>query len=325
MKNWVLFTGDRWAVAAAQMAGVMTALVVAGHVATGPGVQSLVAEDPVQTLFQALVAGIVTGVTLVLTVNQLVLSQELGSLSDQWGRLKGAMSYREDVDEFVDPGAGASPAEPAAFLASLVREVGERGRDLADLPGGADLQEERSAIARYGRLVEERARQVAERLDGREFGDFGMLWAALHYDYSRQIQEGRGLLRDAGGETAGDVRSDLEAIVQGLVLFGSAREHFKTLYFQRDLIDLSRGLLALALPALVVAALVLLYFDPSAHPWRLLGVPGAVWILSLAFSIAVAPFVLLLSFILRISTVTRRTLAAGPFVLHPDEGRGGSI
>lgn len=166
---------------------------------------------------------------------------------------------------------------------------------------------------------------MTRRLSGRTFGDFDMLWAALHYDYSRQIHEGRGLLQAPGAELAKDVRDGLDEIVRGLVLFGTVREHFKTLYFQRDLIDLSRAMLALALPALVVAVLMLLFYEPAAYPGRLLGVDFAVWAVSVATVIAVAPFALLLSFILRIATVARRTLAAGPFVLHPDQEAGGSL
>ena len=313
--------------AGVQLAAVVVVLAAVGMAVTEPGLEALAAEDPIQTLFQALVAGIITGVTLVLTVNQLVLSQEFGALADQRGRLQGAMDYREDADDYI--GSGASPAEPSSFLVELVERIGERARSLADgaeisvePPGSEEVDE---AVTEYSDSVSRRAREVADRLQGQTFGDFGMLWAALHYDYSRQIQVGRELLRDPDRQLAAGDRAELEAIVRGLVLFGSAREHFKTLYFERDLIDLSRGLLALALPALIVASLVLLYFDPMAFPEPWLGIPGAVWIVSLAVAASVAPFVLLLSYILRIATVTRRTLAAGPFVLHPQQDHGGSI
>ncbi len=324
MKTWLLLTGNRWAVAGLQLGAALAVMLAVGAVAA-PGLESLVAEDPVQTLFQALVAGIITGVTLVLAVNQLVLSQELGSLGDQRDRLEGAMDYREDADDYTGP--GASPAVPAGFLVELVESVGERERSIVRaVEGNGDGgSPDDGKVAEYGDRVAERAAAVAGRLEGRSFGDFGMLWAALHYDYSRQIQDGRSLLRDPDRDLPAEVREELEAVVQGLVLFGSAREHFKTLYFQRDLIDLSRGMLALALPALLAAVLVLLYFDPAAFPGETLRIPGSVWIVSLAIAVAVAPFVLLLSYILRIATVTRRTLAAGPFVLHPDQGRGGSL
>lgn len=303
---------------------MLAVLLVAGALVAGPGAGPLSAGDPVETLFQALVTAIITGVTLVLTVNQLVLSQELGSLVDQRNRLQGAMEYREDADDFV--GGGVSPAEPGAFLQHLVRSIGRRGSRLAeavDRPaggGGAD------AVGDYAESVAERAQSVLDRLSGRHFRDFGMLWAALHYDYSRQIQQGRSLLEDPDADLPGQAREGVREIVRGLILFGSVREHFKTLYFERDLIDLSRALLALAVPALIVAVLVLLYFDAGAFPaGTILGVSGAVWTVSVATTVALAPFALLLSFILRIATVTRRTMAAGPFVLHPEQETGGTF
>lgn len=302
---------------------MLAVLLVVGAVVAAPGTGALSAGDPVETLFQALVTAIITGVTLVLTVNQLVLSQELGSLADQRDRLQGAMEYREDADEFVE--GGVSPAEPGAFLQYLVTSIGRRGSRLAeavDRAAGGEGADATSA-ADYARSVAERAQSVLDRLSGRHFGDFGMLWAALHYDYSRQIQEGRSLLEDPDADLPGQAREGVREIVRGLILFASVREHFKTLYFERDLIDLSRALLALAVPALIVAVLVLLYFDAGAFPPdTILGASGAVWTVSVATTVAVAPFALLLSFILRIATVARRTLAAGPFVLHPEQETG---
>lgn len=267
-------------------------------------------------------AGIITGVTLVLTVNQLVLSQELGSLADQRDRLRGAMEYRTDVDDFI--GEGASPAEPTAFLRSLVAGIGDRGRKLSE-EHGSPGEGAAGEAAEFGASVAERADTVVERLYGSRFGDFDMLWAALHYNYSRQIQEGQSLLADDDRELSSDLRDRIEAIVRGLMHFGSAREHFKTLYFQRDLLGLSRALLGLALPALAVATLTLLYYTPAAFAGSILGSPGPVWAVSLAVVVSVAPFAVLLSYVLRIATVTLRTLAAGPFVLHPGRETGESF
>ena len=84
------------------LAAILAALLLVGSAAAGPGVAPLVGGDAVETLFQALVTAIITGVTLVLAVNQLVLSQELGSLADQRDRLRGALDYREDADDFVE-------------------------------------------------------------------------------------------------------------------------------------------------------------------------------------------------------------------------------
>jgi hypothetical protein len=115
-----------------------------------------------------------------------------------------------------------------------------------------------------------------------------------------------------------------ERLTDVLQLFAPAREHFKTLYFQWELTDLSRGMLYTALPALVVSITALLYLDQaSAAPGATLGVENVIWLLAAAASVAMLPFIVLLSYILRIATIAKRTLAMGPFVLRADERTGG--
>jgi hypothetical protein len=71
-----------------------------------------------------------------------------------------------------------------------------------------------------------------------------------------------------------------------------------------------------ALPALVVASAMVVYYDARALPGATLGISNDVLATSAAVTVASTPFVLLLSYILRIATVAKRTLAIGPFVLR---------
>nr|MCH7662101.1 hypothetical protein [Euryarchaeota archaeon] len=98
-----------------------------------------------------------------------------------------------------------------------------------------------------------------------------------------------------------------------------AREHFKTLYFQWELINLSRAILYAAVPALVVVAGMLMYVDVDAVSGATMGVDNLVLLTSGAFTISLIPFVILLTYILRIATVAQRTLAMGPFILRESE------
>ena len=50
-----------------------------------------------------------------------------------------------------------------------------------------------------------------------------------------------------------------------------------------------------------------------------LGVDNLLWLVSGAVSLALVPFMLLLSYILRIATVAKRTLAIGPFILRESD------
>ncbi|WP_336365072.1 hypothetical protein [Halalkalicoccus salilacus] len=105
-------------------------------------------------------------------------------------------------------------------------------------------------------------------------------------------------------------------MIEILKLFGPAREHFKTLYFEWELVNLSNALLYISVPVLIIIGLVLMYLGPGAVPGTFLGVDNLTWVAAAAYTIELAPFVVLLSYILRIGTMAKRTLAIGPFILR---------
>ena len=130
----------------------------------------------------------------------------------------------------------------------------------------------------------------------------------------------------ADAESIRELRDALDSVVAALTLFGPAREHVKTLYFQWELVDLSRAMLYSAVPALLVATNTLLFHGTlGSVSGATLGIAHYVWIVALAASIALAPFAILLSFVLRIGTIAKRTLSIGPFILRTtgDEVGGG--
>ena len=72
-----------------------------------------------------------------------------------------------------------------------------------------------------------------------------------------------------------------------------------------------------AVPALVVILGGILCADnPGSIPGTTFGVANVVWVANAASTVALLPFVLLLSFVLRIATVAKRTLSIGPFILR---------
>ncbi|WP_340102140.1 hypothetical protein [Salinibaculum salinum] len=312
-KLWVLLNADRWLVTAGVLAGFFAVLVLISAFAPVPLRTVLGQSDPNETLFQALVTAIITGVTLVVTITQLVLSQELGAAGDQRERMEGAMQFRADVASVVD--APVSPPEPASFLQSLVDATRARAEELA--AAVEDNDDVRGQVASYTDGLEANAAHVQERLGDAEFGTFGVLHAALDYNYSWKIYEGKRLRAEYEGSLSEEAVEALDELLETLRLFGPAREHIKTLYFQWELINLSRSILYAAMPALVVAIGGVLFLDaPGTVTGITLGVDNLVWVVSAATTIALAPFVILLAYVLRIATIAKRTLAIGPFVLR---------
>jgi hypothetical protein len=304
--RWVLLDGHRFTVAGLVLAGLFVSLLAVG-LADPVGLGEPAGNgDPVETLFQALLSATVTGVTLVVTINQLVLSQELGALGDQRERMAGAMAFRRDVEDVI--AEDVAPATPAGFLRALVEAVRTHAAALDDaVAAGAPARE---AVEDYVADLDRTAAGVSEALDGAEFGTFEVVHAALDLDYSRQLHRARELRAGDAGAPDDEAQEALTALVEVLELYGPAREHLKTLYFQSALIELSRVVLYAALPALSVAAAMVLYVDVPA------GSTLGVAVVAAAATVTLAPFALLLSYVLQVVTVAKRTLAIGPFLLR---------
>ncbi|PSQ13980.1 hypothetical protein BRC99_03425 [Halobacteriales archaeon QS_7_69_60] len=289
------------------LVGVFVGIVGASLVIDGAAV-TLVTGDPVATAFQSLIGATVTGVTLVLTLNQLVLSQELGALDDQYDRMEGAMTFREEVGDLIGE---TPPAEPSAFLCVLIEAIADRARAVGEAVDDGDEDAQHLVDVTTGN-----ADAVLDRLDGAEFGEFEVVQRSLDFNYSWKLYATNRLTDERRSEEAQEALEDLS---EALGLFGPAREHFKTLYFQSELINLSRTVLNVSVPSLVTATAFTLLFDPKNYPGTVLGLDVAVLLVAAAAAIAVAPFAVLLAYILRIATITRRTLAIGPFVLRDSE------
>ncbi|MEA5389487.1 hypothetical protein VB773_22445 [Haloarculaceae archaeon H-GB2-1] len=159
--------------------------------------------------------------------------------------------------------------------------------------------------------------EVERKLDGAQFGTFDVISAILDFNYSYNIYEARRLRSAAGDDLSSESADRLDSLLTELQLFGPAREHFKTLYFQWELIGLSRAMLYTAMPALTTAVAMILFFDTAGSlPGVTLGVGNILWLVLGAAMLSITPFVLLVSYILRIATIARRTLAMGPFILR---------
>jgi hypothetical protein len=314
LKVWLLVEANRLFVVGVLLALVLGALLVAAY-ATPNGLGRLSASDPVETTFQAFIGATITGVTLVLTLTQLVLSQELGAVSDQQERMQGAMEFRKDAESLF--GDAAPPPAPAGFLRRLIEETESRAQALKD----AVPDDGPTPAGTVAQMTIENASGVRDELQDAQFGTFEVLSAALNFNYSWKLYAARRLASESKSTLSEEAHEALEGLIEALELFGPTREHFKTLYFQWELVDLSRVILTAALPALVVSVYMVLYFDPSTVQGNVLGAPIAALAVSGAVVVAVLPFTVLLSYILRIATVAKRTLSIGPFVLRTRENR----
>ncbi|MFC7202181.1 hypothetical protein ACFQJC_01530 [Haloferax namakaokahaiae] len=316
LKLRVYLQANRWLVAVAPLVVIFCSILAIGvfdPTAFPSGVQS---SDPIETLGQGLLTSIVTGVTLVVTINQLVLSQELGPLGDQRDRMEGELDFRNTVSELID--APVAPPEPSAFLRSLTEAIEARAEALIEAVEDEPDSETKSRLTTFASEVSENANAVSGRLEGKQFGTFDVISAALDLNYSWKLYQAA-RLRNTSDDVSDATNDALAALSDALKLFGPAREHIKTLYFRWELVNLSRSMFYAALPALVVSISAILFLDDSSVvTGSTLGFSNLLIVTAFVSAVSLAPFAILAAYVLRIATVAKRTLSIGPFVLRTE-------
>jgi len=316
LKMWFLLTGNRLAVAAVILL-VGWAILVALAVVGPSSMRKLVTTQLAGGLFSSVLIAVVTTVTLVLTVSQLILSEEIRPLGEERAEMDEELTFKQNVEEFIS--GPVSPPGPASFAQELVEAVRANVRELEAAVEESPSDEGVAEIRRFAETVEDHSDAVAERLEDREFGGFQVLEPVLDYNYAWKLFAARDLRNTYADAHGDDVEAAFAGVVGALGLFGPAREFFKSLYFQWEIIDVSRTVLYSSIPPLAIVSYMNLAFDPSAVPGWWFGLSGAFLFTSLAFGVALSPFAVLLAYLLRVLTVVRRTLAVGPFILRDTE------
>lgn len=301
---WLFLEGDRRAVAAAIALLVVVGfggLVAGGVLAVGP-------SSSVAGVFgSGLTAGVVTLLTIALSINQLILSRVFGSPNQLVDRLDGARDLRARVEDLA--GEPSSPNDPAAFLSLLAATLSDRataalratGRSEGEPPPAVTAAME--DIAAYGRSLDgtvEPEEPVADVLGAITGTEYAMNMAAVGH-----------LRSEHGAALSGDTRAELRAVEELLESVAVVRQFFKTIALQQDFATLSRLLVYSGLVALLASvSLTLVYRTGSVT----LPPPTLRVVVPLAFGVVVTPLALFAAYILRAATVAHRTVSVGPFV-----------
>jgi len=316
LRLWLLLGANRLHVAVGLTLAVFVAFVVSVTLLHPPFARQIESGDTIETMFSTMISVIVTGTTLVVTIGQLVLSQENGPLGDQRERMANAMDFRDFTEELIGT---PSPADPSQFLGELIGVTKRRVEQLRDSVEDSENEQLREEVDEFADSVSGNADEVRDQLEGASFGSFDVLFAALNYNYSWKIYQVERIAADHGDSLSEEGTTALEELKTALSLFGPAREHVKTLYFQWALIDLSQWILYTAIPALAVAGIMLAVVDAGTFPGRSLWFDHVVLVVGGAFALTLAPFMLFVSYVLRIVTVAKRTLAIEPLILRDSQ------
>ncbi|PSP54716.1 hypothetical protein BRC82_09280 [Halobacteriales archaeon QS_1_67_19] len=302
-RRWVLLDGNRHLLAAGLSLAIFAACATLGSA----GLIPVTDPDTATGFVGAVVGGTLPFITIVLAINQLVLSQELGWTGELSDRFEAMASFRRRVEEWTD--AAVSPAAPADFLRLIVEAVVDRAERLGRAAAGVENPDRAARVEDFVEAVRSEGAIVAGALEEADFGTFDALSAVLGHFNGSHLHTARTLRAECGDDLPADT---LDALVELLGYLAVARQTFKTLYVQHELAHLSKVLLYVGFPTLFGGGLFMMTYGRIISA---VGDPTAlVGVVSLVVTLVFLPFVVLLSYTLRIATIASRTADFGPFV-----------
>ncbi len=315
VKRWILIEGQRWIVTGALLLAVFALLLTLSLLRPGPVLQLLTETNTVKTLFNTLLSGVILLVSIVVSINSVVLSDEIADIEGQEERTQASLDFRRRVEEYIE--SDVTPARPAEFVRVVLYTILDQMNELQEVAADSGNEEFQARLEELGDKIATDVEQAREIVGDAEFGTFRVLLAGLNYDYAGQLHAVRYLEQTHGDDLSAEEREVIDQLIDSLVFFTTGKEYFKSLYYKRELAKLSSRLLYVSLPVIVFISYVLLAVDAGQFPdtW-VFGIPPFVLFVTVAYTVALAPYVVLTAYILRAATISLRTLAAGPFILQ---------
>jgi hypothetical protein len=302
--DWVLLNGDRRIVASClvvAVVGVVWVLVSVGVLAVGP-------NSSVATIFgSGLTSGVITLLTIALSINQLVLSRVFGSVNILVDRLNGSRELRRTVESIAE--VPSSPNDPADFLSLVAKTLSDRAAGLVAASDGPDwnppakLTSALRDVAAYGDSIDAHLEANTRMTD--------VLGVVLGPEYAINMTAVGHLQNEYAASIPEDALAEFQAIEELLESIAVVRQFYKTIAIQQDLATLSRLLVYSGVTALVGTIVVTLIYRTNSTTLPTSALPVVV---SVGIGVIVAPLALFVAYILRAATVARQTVSVGPFV-----------
>lgn len=271
---------------------------------------------PLLYLFSALTGGNFTLITIIVSINQLVVSRQLSTPGELRTQIEETNEYRESVIQTL-PDDDVAPVTPTEFLHLLLRATREALGRLEHELSETDDEATREIIEDLSDDLAEHIDYVDELLQKSDSGIFSALSATLTTNYSQHIYRARELQHqhaDALTETQTDALDQLVVLLQQIDV---ARQYLKTLYMQDELSQLSRRLLLVGVPSVFLSIVMLKLFAASSG---MVFSPQTLSVLTdVSVTLALAPLAVVFSYVLRIAAVARRTVAITPFTTASQE------
>ncbi|MFC7141059.1 hypothetical protein ACFQMA_14640 [Halosimplex aquaticum] len=311
-QEWVLLDGRRVVVAGL----VVAALFLAFTALSLSGLSPFDDAQPLFYVFGSLVSGNLTIITVVVSINQLLLSRELHTPHQLRSQIDGVIDYRKEVE---DSAGQVAPVEPLGFL----RLVYENTRREAQRLGGLSITEADDDTTEEVDAVVEDVTDHADRVDSLlrdgNPSTFHVLSTTLTTNHARDINRLRRIKWRHGDDLPDHVADGIDDLIDQLQNIDVARQYFKSIYLQNELATLSRYLFYTGLPSIATVVGALFLFTAGSGNGSVVPASALPLLAAATVTVGLAPLAVLCSFILRTATVTQRTAATLPFTAPSQE------
>lgn len=310
--RWLLLDANRYAVTGALLTMTFVSILVIGSLWTLEMRLLLTETQTLQMILNSFLAGIILLVSIVVSINSIVLSYDITHIDTQEDHVIGMMDFQRRVRRIS--GAEEVPTDPHSFLLVMAETIQQEANNIVDDIEGLDeafseeIQEYLEQITGTSKHIETSASDIGG-------GKFGALWIGFETDFGPMVTRSREITARYEDDLSERGTDHFENLIEALELFAIGREYFITLYYTREIAELSRTLLVVSLPAIVVTASAIFAIDAQLVPEvGVFGLPPLMTFVALSMVIALAPFIVLTAYMLRVATVAQRTANAGPFV-----------
>jgi len=312
--RWFLLEANRYAVSGVMLTFVFCSVIAIGTIWTFEMQRILTETEAVQTILAALLRGNILVVTIVVSVNSIFLSHDLSSVQTQEKRVQSVAEFRQRLSELSE--TGRSPVNPDSFLELMAEKIAVRAHAVQSVEYTAEENDAFSVdVDQFVATVERRFQRVGESRTDVSGAEFGILWEGLTLEYGDLVDDANNLRKRY--DDVPELQDRLDELLEAFELFAIGKEYFKTLYYSREIAQLSRVLLIVTFPAILTDTYMILGINAGILPnISLLGISPLLTLVAVTFTISLLPYIVLTAYMLRLTTVARETSATGPFSLE---------
>ena len=313
LMRWLLLTGNRFLIATVITVLIFVVFLVGGLT------EFLLFSVPKRAVWylNGTINGLLTLVPIAVGLNQIVLSQELGSLDDLYDRTKGNFDLRREIADTT--GATVSSPQVSEFFYDLSTAINERAGELEEECADSTGEQLEEDIEGFTGTLTEQTDDIGSALEDLGFELIDTLVVLLDYHNSWQLHTTRKLKTAYGDELSETANGKLDELNELFLELDATRDYLKTLWIQQELAELSRMMLYTGLPATIVAALGI-FVAPEIPGLSLMRLVIRV-LFSATIAVTLLPLSVLLVYVARVALIAQRTAAFGPFIPEPEQQR----